>query len=120
MPALPQKLEDNRLSATFSNNSRIVSLPSIESTIRGISGASLIIEDEAARVPDELYIAVRLMLAVSGGRLILMSTPFGKRGHFFKEYTEGSYDWKRIETPVTKCPRITEENGYGARRLWVD
>jgi hypothetical protein len=105
----PRKVEDNRLSVTFANNSRIVSLPSTESTIRGFSGANLIIEDEAARVPDELYIAVRPMLAVSGGRLILLSTPFGKRGHFFKEYTEEGRDWERIRIPATECPRITAE-----------
>lgn len=105
----PRKVEDNRLSATFANSSRIVSLPSTEATIRGFSGAALIIEDEAARVPDELYIAVRPMLAVSGGRLILLSTPFGKRGHFFKEYTEGGPEWERIQIPATECPRITGE-----------
>ncbi|MFC1944688.1 terminase large subunit domain-containing protein [Chloroflexota bacterium] len=105
----PRKVEDNRLSVTFANNSRIVSLPSTESTIRGFSGASLIIEDEAARVPDELYIAIRPMLAVSAGRLILMSTPFGKRGHFFKEFSEGGSDWERIKITATECPRISEE-----------
>jgi hypothetical protein len=49
------------------------------------------------------------MLAVSGGRLILLSTPFGKRGHFFKEYTEGSSEWERIRIPATDCPRISED-----------
>ena len=82
-------IEDNRLSCTFENKSRIVSLPSSEATIRGFSGANLIIEDEASRVDDELYRAIRPMLAVSNGRLILMSTPFGKRGHFYKEWSEG-------------------------------
>jgi len=105
----PHKLEDNRLSATFANNSRIVSLPSSEGTIRGYSGAALIIEDEASRVPDELYIAVRPMLAVSGGRLILMSTPFGKRGHFFKEYTEAEFGWEQIKITAIGCPRISKE-----------
>lgn len=105
----PLKLEDNKLSVTFTNNSRIVSLPGSEGTIRGFSGAALIIEDEAARVPDELYIAVRPMLAVSGGRLILLSTPFGKRGHFFREYIEGGPGWERIEIPATECSRISEE-----------
>ena len=78
----PALLEDNRLSCVFANRSRIVSLPSSEATIRGFSGASLIIEDEASRVPDDLYRAIRPMLATSNGRIILMSTPFGKRGHF--------------------------------------
>ena len=104
----PQRTESNKLSLAFENNSRIVSLPSSEATIRGFSGASIIIEDEASRVSDELYYAVRPMLAVSGGRLILMSTPFGKRGHFFKEWTEGE-GWERIKVTGYDCPRISDE-----------
>ncbi|KCZ73477.1 Terminase-like family [Candidatus Methanoperedens nitroreducens] len=104
----PSLQEDNKLSLTLENRSRIVSLPSTEATIRGFSGAALIIEDEAARVGDELYFAVRPMLAVSGGKLILMSTPFGKRGHFFREWTEGQA-WERIKITAHDCPRISAE-----------
>jgi len=104
----PKLLEDNKLSCTFRNKSRIVSLPSTEQTIRGFSGASLIIEDEASRVPDELYRAVRPMLAVSRGKLILMSTPFGKRGHFYEEWENG-IGWERVRVPATECPRISAE-----------
>jgi hypothetical protein len=71
------------------NGSRIVSLPSKEANIRGFSGVSLIIEDEASRVGDDLYLAMRPMLAVNQGRLILMSTPWGKRGHFFEAWEHG-------------------------------
>lgn len=102
-PDLP---EDNRLSCEFSNGSRVVSLPGTDKTIRGFSGASLIVEDEAARVDDALYIAVRPMLAVSGGRLILMSTPFGKRGHFFQEWANGGPEWERLTLPAWENPRI--------------
>jgi Terminase large subunit, T4likevirus-type, N-terminal len=107
---LPERLallEDNKLSSTFSNRSRIVSLPSSEATVRGFSGVDLIIEDEASRVDDSLYSAVRPMLAVSGGRLILMSTPFGCRGHFYTEWTEHSDAWERIEIPASQVPRIS-------------
>jgi len=104
----PRLLEDNRLSCTFFNGSRIASLPGSEQTIRGFSGARLIIEDEASRVPDELYMAIRPMLAVSNGRLILMSTPFGKRGHFYKEWSEGER-WNKTEIKATECPRISKE-----------
>ena len=48
----------------------------------------MLILDEAARVPDELYAALRPMLAVGGGRLVLLSTPFGKRGFFWREWSE--------------------------------
>ena len=102
-------LEDNKLSCTIANGSRIISLPSSESTVRGFSGANLLIEDEASRVPDDLYFAIRPMLAVSGGRLILMSTPFGKRGHFFQEWENGGDNWERVEIPATMIPRISAE-----------
>ena len=101
--------EDNRLSMTLSNGSRIVSLPSSEANIRGFSAVSLVIEDEASRVDDSLYRAVRPMLAVSSGRLMLMSTPWGKRGHFFEEWSGGGESWERIEIPAHKCPRISPE-----------
>jgi hypothetical protein len=109
LPEQPELIEDNKLSLQMRNKSRIVSLPGSEGTIRGFSGASLIVEDEAARVPDDLYFAVRPMLAVSGGRLILMSTPFGKRGHFFKEWTEGGDTWERIRITAHDCPRISPQ-----------
>lgn len=109
LPVKPETEEDNKLSCAFTNGSRILSLPSSEATIRGFSGADLIIEDEASRVTDDLYRAVRPMLAVSGGRLILMSTPFGKRGHFHQEWTEGGPGWERIEIKATACPRISPE-----------
>ncbi|MBT1279306.1 terminase large subunit [Thermoanaerobacter sp. CM-CNRG TB177] len=116
----PELVEDNKLSLTMKNKSRIVSLPGSEGTIRGFSGAALIIEDEAARVPDDLYFAVRPMLAVSGGRLILMSTPFGKRGHFFKEWTEGGDTWERIKITAYDCPRISHEFLEEERRSMGD
>jgi hypothetical protein len=104
----PKLTEDNRLSLRFDNGSRVVSLPSTEGTIRGFSGATLIIVDEASRVPDDLYRAMRPMLAVSGGRLVLMSTPFGRRGFFFEEWQAGAGEWERIAITADQCPRITK------------
>ena len=54
------------------NGSCIVSLPGKEGTIRGFSGVKLLAIDEAAWVPDDLYLAVRPMLAVSQGRLVAL------------------------------------------------
>jgi hypothetical protein len=62
--------------------------------------------DEASRVADELYFAVRPMLAVSGGTLMMLSTPYGKRGVFFEEWT-GGLGWERYEVPASQCPRIS-------------
>ncbi len=105
----PALTEDNKLSLRLTSGSRVVSLPAKEGTVRGFSGVDLIVEDEASRVSDDLYWALRPMLAVSRGRLILMSTPFGKRGHFFKEWTDGGGMWERVEVKATECPRISPE-----------
>jgi hypothetical protein len=104
----PELLEDNKLSCALANSSRIVSLPSTETNIRGFSGPSLIIEDEAARVSDSLYFALRPMLAVSGGQLIQMSTPNGKVGHFWQTWDKG-IGWQRVLFPATESSRITPE-----------
>ncbi len=37
-----------------------------------------------------------------------MSTPFGKRGHFYEEWTNGTA-WERVKVPATDCPRISPE-----------
>jgi Terminase large subunit, T4likevirus-type, N-terminal len=99
---------ESALEMEFINRSRIVALPGKEGTIRGFSGVSSLIVDEAARVPDELYQAIRPMLAVSGGDILLLSTPFGKRGFFHHEWTEGR-DWHKTQMTAYDCPRISKE-----------
>jgi hypothetical protein len=97
---------DNAISLAFPNGSRLVGLPGREATVRGFSAVSLMLIDEAARVSDELYRAVRPMLAVGQGDLWMMSTPFGRRGFFYEEWAEGSNEWVRFSVPATACPRI--------------
>jgi Terminase large subunit, T4likevirus-type, N-terminal len=103
-PVAPQG--ERKLSLELENGSRIITLPGSEKTIRGFSGASLLLVDEAARVEDELYFAIRPMLAVSGGSLMMLSTPHGKRGVFYEEWT-GGHGWERYEVPAAECPRIS-------------
>jgi hypothetical protein len=96
----------NELSILLPNGSRIVGIPGKEATVRGFSSVSLMLVDEASRVPEDLYTAVRPMLAVSDGDLWLMSTPYGKRGFFWNEWSGGGDVWLRISVPATECPRI--------------
>jgi Terminase large subunit, T4likevirus-type, N-terminal len=105
-PVAPQG--ERKLSLELENGSRIITLPGSEKTIRGFSGVGLLLVDEASRVDDELYFAVRPMLAVSGGSLMMLTTPYGKRGIFFEEWTSG-HGWERYEVPASQCPRISEE-----------
>ena len=93
------------LTLTLENGSRIVSLPGKEATVRGYSGVRLLVVDEAARVADDLYMSVRPMLAVSAGRLVALSTPFGTRGWWYEAW-QSREPWERYEVPATACPRI--------------
>lgn len=103
----------------LANGSRIASLPGSEKTIRGYSGVNMLICDEAARIEDDLFYAVSPMLAVSGGRLILLSTPFGQRGVFHDQWTQGT-GWQRFKIPADQCPRITPEFLENEKRTLPD
>jgi hypothetical protein len=54
-----------------------------------------------------LYRAVRPMLAVSGGRLVCLSTPYGRRGFFHDAWAQGGDDWHRIEVPASRASAPT-------------
>jgi hypothetical protein len=101
--------EDTKLSIQLTNGSRIIALPGQEDNLRGYSAPSLIIEDEASRVKDDLYTAIRPMLATNSGRLILLSTPNGKTGHFHKIWTEGGPEWLKIKVTANEIPRISKD-----------
>jgi hypothetical protein len=100
---------ESALQLELSNGSRIVALPGKEATIRGFSGVSLLIVDEASRVPDALYQSIRPMLAVSGGRIILLSTPYGRRGFFYGEWVSNDTSWLRTKIVAYDCPRIPND-----------
>ncbi len=102
-------LVENKLSLELANGSEVHALPGQEDTIRGFSAVTLLLVDEASRVSDDLMAAVRPMLAVSGGRLVTMSTPWGKRGWWWEAWNAGGADWERYEVPATECVRITPE-----------
>ncbi len=101
--------EESALRLEFDSGSRIVCLPGTEQTIRGFSAVSLLICDEAARIDDGLFYAIRPMLAVSQGKIIMLSSPYGKRGIFHQVWTEGGDDWLKVRVTATDCPRITAE-----------
>jgi hypothetical protein len=104
----PVPRETDRVSQLdFANGSRIIPLPNNEEAIRGYT-PTLILIDEAARVPDELFKAINPMLALGNAQLIVLSTPFGKRGFFYKEWI-GEGKWERIKVTADDCPRIDRD-----------
>ena len=98
----------NAASLVFPNGARIVGLPGMEHTVRGFSGASLLLIDEASRVPDRVYKALLPVLARSDGDLWLMSTPWYKQGFFYEAWAHGGPDWMRMRVPATECAWISK------------
>ena len=81
---------------------------------------SLMLIDEASRVEDKLYRAMRPTLAVGNGDLWLMSTPNGKRGFFHAEWTAGGEQWQRIRATAEECPWIDAEFLDDERKSMTD
>lgn len=104
----PAIAQESGLRLELANGSRIIALPGAEATLRGYSAVKLILIDEAARVSDELFAAVRPMLATTKGRMILLSTPYGRRGFFFEAWNAG-VGFERIKITAAQCPRISPE-----------
>ena len=102
-------VEDAKLSIQLTNGSRIIALPGQEDNLRGYSAPDLIIEDESSRVKDELNIALRPMFATNQGRLVLLSTPNGKLGHFYRIWTEGGPEWLKVKVTADQISRISKE-----------
>jgi hypothetical protein len=107
---------DNAFSLLLPNGARIVALPGTADTTRGYSAASLLLIDEASRMPDDVYQSLRPSLAVSGGDLWLMSTPAGQRGFFYETWV-GEEKWMRVSVKATDCERLKPEFLEEERRV---
>lgn len=105
----PYKLKKGRDRPTkhkveLQNGARIYSLPT------GMSGAgirgytvNMLIADEAAFINEAVWQAVTPMLAVTKGKIILLSTPFGRRGYFYQRFNDDSFKTWHISSE--DCPR---------------
>lgn len=94
---------DNVMSMELANGSRILSLPATNWNIRGTT-ANLVIIDEAAGVPDEIYAAVSPMLLTTQGQFILVSTPKAKTGNFYAAYI--GQLWSKYIIRASENPRM--------------
>ena len=111
LDAPPTLDESSQSFLTVRGGGRILSLPGTEETVRGFARPDLIIIDEDAKVSDSLFQSVTPMQATNpDGRLVLMSTPGGKRGHFWNIWDSGSDDlWLKLMITADECPRISPQ-----------
>src|SRR5215217_8001154 len=101
---------DRKLGIKLKNDSRIECLPGSQRTIRGFSKPDLVVVDESAQIDDALYSAILPMLTRSkeGGRLLLLSTPYGRRGIYWRLWENGGDIWKRLRVPYTDVGWVPE------------
>ncbi len=88
----------------LANRARVFVLPAKESAVNGPT-ADLLIIDEAARIPDEVFHAASPQLSASKGRLVALSTAFAKSGWFYKQWTTGGDSFRRWSITAPNCPR---------------
>ena len=90
------------------NGSRIMCLPTGMSGygIRGYT-VDLLIADEAAFIPEDVWMAVTPMLSVTKGKIILLSTPHGKEGFYYDCFKDPNFRTWHISSE--ECPRISKE-----------
>jgi hypothetical protein len=106
LPNVPPAVVDSQFTLELRNGSEVLALPGSEETIRGIEAVDLLLIDEAALVPDDLFAAVYPMLATTSGRCVAMTTPRGKRGWFHQEWENGGDTWHRAKVTAPDIPRI--------------
>ena len=79
--------------------------------IKGYS-VDVLIADEAAFIPEMVWLAINPMIAVSKklrnmGWMILLSTPFGKGGYYYSSHYDDSFKQYHINSEL--CPRIGKD-----------
>lgn len=106
---------ETRTEIEFENGSRILCLPTgnTGSNIRGYS-ADLLMVDEAAFVPDEIFQEVLSpMLAVGDNTFVMTSTPLGRKGYFYERYRDYREAVEQDEEPLYNVTHAkTEDNPY--------
>jgi len=109
---LPDIIANNKQQIQFNHGSSIKAIPTSEDAGRSES-LSLLIVDEAAFVRNFDTIWTGIYPTIStGGRVILLSTPNGVGGQYYKLYTEaesGLNEFNAIKLPWTVHPECDQE-----------
>lgn len=108
-------ITDSQYALELRNGSEILALPGSEETIRGIEAVDLLIIDEGALVPDDLFAAIFPMLATTDGRCVAMSSARGKRGWFWREWVSSDVEWHRAKITWDQIPHTRFKPEWIAR-----
>ena len=100
-------LQETQQSIMFSGtNSRIISLPNSPNTIQGLRAHEIYIDEFGIMDNDKRILDAILPSISLGGRVTILSTPWGKRGEFYRLVTEArdhKNEFVLFEIPYTRC-----------------
>lgn len=118
---IPEDIEEgaklvrcSSMSLELGNGSEVVSAPASADTVRGYA-PHLIVIDEAAYTPDDVYFALRPMRIRTKAQLIAMSSAGAQEGFFFEAWTKED-GWEKIEIRADECPWVTADELEKERR----
>lgn len=107
---LIKKANESLLEITFINDSvlQFLSAEQGSDAMRGWTVSGVLIIDESAFIPDEIYQALLATTNVFRAPVILVSTPRFKTGFFYESFQNGinhqpncySYDWSKYDTSM--------------------
>ena len=99
-----QLLSPTKHLINLKNGSKIYSLPAGDTGF-GIMGFTidLLIADEAAFIPEEVWNSIVPALAITRGEIWLLSTPFLMKGYYYKCFNDESFT--QFHTSSEDCPR---------------
>lgn len=100
------RFRPTRSKCQLTNGARIYCLPT-GLDARGIRGYTIdmLIADEAAFINEPVWSALTPALATTKGQIILLSTPFGREGYFYRCFTDPTF--KIFHVSSEDCPRIS-------------
>lgn len=104
VPLIRQSLSE----LAWANGSRVKAKADSPRGSRGFT-PDLIVVDEGAQVSDDLYLSIKPMMALGKADMIILSTPFGKRGWFFDIWDDPQKlsKWTAFKVTAYQCPRLS-------------
>jgi len=108
-----QVMRPTKTNINLNNGSIIRCLPTGLDGL-GIRGYTIdwLIADEAAFIPEDVWPAVTPMMSTTGGKIILLSTPFGKLGYFYERFMDNDFKKWHINAQDVAEKRLEPQRSY--------
>lgn len=104
MPIRPRMLTRSLTECRFLNQSRIVSLPNNDRTVRGYRAHKVYCDEFAALMNDnEILSAIQPSIS-RGGDMTILSTPRGRANRFWDVWDDDDSGYTRHRIPWQECP----------------